>query len=55
LAISSQNEPQNYEKDCKHHKWIIAIGREIKALQSSQIWHLSILACDKKPIGCEWV
>lgn len=55
LAVSTYHEPQSYTEACKDNKWIDAINKEIKALESNETWQFTDLPKGKKPIGCKWI
>jgi len=55
LAISSNEEPHNYNEAIRKPEWCEAMKKEIQALEENETWILTNLPQGKQPIGCKWV
>lgn len=48
-------EPRTFEEAVKDTEWVLAMQREISALQDNKTWEIVPLPANKQPIGCKWV
>jgi len=55
LAISSNEEPHNYNEAIQKHEWCEAMKKEIKALEENETWIITDLPHGKQPTGCKWM
>jgi len=51
LAISSNEEPHNYNEAIRKPKWCEAMKKEIQALKENETWILTDLPHGKQPLG----
>ena len=57
-ADAQRREPQSVAKAMSSNEremWSEAMEREMKSIQSNNVWELVELPQGKKPIGCKWV
>ncbi|GAU35639.1 hypothetical protein TSUD_394790 [Trifolium subterraneum] len=54
-AISSIQEPKNYQEATKQSEWQKAMAAEIKALEDNKTWDVMLPPVGKKIVGCRWV
>ena len=55
LAISTPTKPQFYHEAVKSSHWVVAMSKELEALEANNTLVLSSLPPSKQPIGCKWV
>lgn len=53
--VSSVKEPYSYEQTCTQATWMLAMQKEIDALEANHTWQITDLSAGKKPIGSKWV
>ncbi|XP_071704595.1 uncharacterized protein [Rutidosis leptorrhynchoides] len=53
--LNKNLEPKSYEQACKDPKWVEAMNLEIEALNRNNIWEITDLPDNTKPIGNKWV
>ena len=53
--LNKVTEPVNYKEAAKDPGWIVAMNKEIEALEVNKTWSLVPLPKGKKPIGSKWV
>ncbi|GJR74201.1 cysteine-rich receptor-like protein kinase 8 [Tanacetum coccineum] len=51
----TMDKPQFYSQALKDPKWVEAMTKELKPLESNHTWTLSSLPLNKSPIGSKWV
>ncbi|KAL8089882.1 hypothetical protein AgCh_039369 [Apium graveolens] len=53
--IAQHKEPRTFARAVLDPQWILAMNKELDALESNNTWELVTLPLGKQTIGCKWV
>lgn len=53
--VLNTQEPHTYFEASKHSVWVVAMQKELGALEANETWVLIDLPKGKKDVGCKWI